>query len=224
MSGKKAISRRQFLIGSAAVSIVACGGLGYLSLQAPAVQFTETHYPGTTASSPRILVTYASRCGSTGGVADAIARSFHEQKAAVDVKLMRNVHEVAGYDAVVVGAPIYMGKWMSDAKDFITSHHAELAPIHTAYFLTCMTLSKPASEEDRNDLAKQLEKVKDAVPEVSPVELGFFAGMLDYDKLAPAMQVLYRAASGGDAIPGDYRDFPAIRAWAARLYPILITA
>jgi hypothetical protein len=68
-----------------------------------------------------------------------------------------------------------------------------------------------------------LEKVKDAIPEVSPVELGFFAGKLDYDKLPPAMGALYQMASGGDADPGDYRDFPAIRAWATQLYPVLIT-
>jgi menaquinone-dependent protoporphyrinogen oxidase len=219
----KTMSRRKFLIGSAAVSVVACGGLGYLSLQAPAVQFTEARYPGATADSPKILVVYASRCGSTGGVADAIAQSFHEQGAAVDVKLTHEAHEVAGYDAVVVGAPIYMSKWMPEAKDFITTHRAELAHIHTAYFLTCMTLSRPASEDDRNKVVEQLEKVKTAIPEVSPVKLGFFAGKLDYDKLPPAMGVLYRVASGGDATPGDYRDFPAIRAWAAQLYPVLIT-
>lgn len=221
MSGKKTVTRRQFLIGAAGVSMVACGGLGYWSMQSPAVQFTETHYPGATADSPRILVAYASRCGSTGGVADAIAQSFHEQGAAVDVKRTGNAHEVAGYDAVVVGAPIYMGEWMSDAKDFITDHRAELENISTAYFLTCMTLSKPTSEDEQNDLVKQLEKVKNDIPEVSPVELGFFAGAINYDKLSPAMQVLYRVAGDSDA--GDYRDFPAIREWAAQLYPLLIT-
>jgi len=222
MSGNKTITRRQFLIGSAGVSIVACGGLGYWAMQAPTVQFTETHYPGATADSPRILVTYASRCGSTGGVADAIAQSFHEQGAAVDVMRTRNAREVAGYDAVVVGAPIYMGEWMSDAKDFITDHHVELANIPTAYFLICMTLAKPTSDDQRNDLTKQLEQVKDDISDVSPVELGFFAGALDYDKLSPAMQVLYRVAGDSDA--GDYRDFPAIRKWADQLYPVLITA
>jgi menaquinone-dependent protoporphyrinogen oxidase len=221
MSGNKTITRRKFLIGATGVSMVACGGLGYWSMQAPAVQFIETRYPGATANSSRILVAYTSRCGSTGGVADAIAQSFHEQGAAVDVKRTRNASDVAGYDAVVVGAPIYMGEWMRDAKDFITDHRAELANIPTAYFLTCMTLSKPTSEKEQNDLVKQLEKVKDDIPEVSPVELGFFAGALDYDKLSPAMQALYRM--GGDSDAGDFRDFPAIRDWAAQLYPVLVT-
>jgi menaquinone-dependent protoporphyrinogen oxidase len=193
-------------------------------MQAPAIQFTETRYPGTTANNSKILVAYASRCGSTGGVADAIAQSFHERGAAVDVKLMHNGHEVSGYDAVVVGAPIYMGKWMPEAKDFITNHRTELAHVPTAYFLTCMTLSRPCPEEERNKVVEQLEKVKEAVPEISPVELGFFAGRLDFSKLPPAMQVLYQAGSGGDATPGDFRDFPAIRAWAAQLYPVLIPA
>jgi menaquinone-dependent protoporphyrinogen oxidase len=221
MSGNRTITRRQFLIGTAGVSIVACGGLGYWSMQAPAVQFTETSYLGATATSPRILVTYASRCGSTGGVADAIAQSFNQHGAAVDVKRTGHAREVADYDAVVVGAPIYMGEWMPDAKDFIDNHRHELANVPTAYFLTCMTLSKPASESDKNELVKQFEQVQDDIPEVSPVELGFFAGALDYDKLAPAMQALYRVA--GDDKPGDYRDFSAIHAWATQLYPALIT-
>ena len=87
-----------------------------------------------------------------------------------------------------------------------------------------MTLARHPSEDERNKVVEQLEKVKEAVPEVSPVELGFFAGALNYEKLPPAMQVLYKVGSGGDATPGDFRDFPAIRVWATQLYPALITA
>jgi menaquinone-dependent protoporphyrinogen oxidase len=224
MNSNKTISRREFLIGSAAVGVFACGGLGYWAMQAPAIQFTEAHYPGTTTNNSKILIAYATRCGSTGGVADAIAQVFHDQGAEVEVKLTHDVQDVAGYNAVVIGAPIYMSKWMPEAKDFITKYRTELAQVRTAYFLTCLTLTKHPSEDERNRVVEQLEKMKEAVPEVSPVNLGYFAGALDYNKLAPAMQVLYKAGSGGGADAGDFRDFPAIRTWATQLYPALIIA
>jgi len=224
MPGNKPISRRQFLIGSAAVSIAACGGLGYLSLKAPTIQFMATHYPGIASSTPKILIVYASRCGSTGGVADAIAQAFHEHGAEVDVKLIHDTYDVVGYNAVVVGAPIYMSKSMPEAKDFIAKHRTELGRLRTAYFLTCMTLAKSHTDEQVNEVKGELEKVIKAVPEVSPVALGCFAGALDFDKMALAMQLLYKAGSGGGVTAGDFRDFLAIRRWASQLYPTLVPA
>jgi menaquinone-dependent protoporphyrinogen IX oxidase len=39
----------------------------------------------------KILVCYASRAGSTGGVAEAIGKTLSESGASVDVRLMKDV-------------------------------------------------------------------------------------------------------------------------------------
>jgi menaquinone-dependent protoporphyrinogen oxidase len=57
----------------------------------------------------RILVAYASRKGSTAGIAQAIGKDLVSAGHTVDVIEMKTVTTVAGYNAVVIGAPLYMG-------------------------------------------------------------------------------------------------------------------
>ena len=54
----------------------------------------------------KVLVTYASKCGSTAEVAQVIAERLAQQGDGVDVKPVEEVHDLAGYDAVVVGSVI----------------------------------------------------------------------------------------------------------------------
>lgn len=223
MQPKNGLTRRKFLLGAAGVSVVAVGGGGYWATRSPEINFIETRYAPPNAEAPRVLVAYASQYGSTGGVADAIAQSCFEQGAAADVQRVGSVSSVSDYDAVIIGAPVISDEWMLDARDFVKKHRAELAGCPVAYFLTCMTLALSTDEEERTDQVKYLESIQRDFPEVTPMELGLFAGALDYGKMSLAMNVLYRVFSEDDT-DGDYRDFPAIRAWASALYPSLIGA
>ncbi len=218
----KGLTRRQFLIGAAGASVVACTGVGYWGTHGPEINFIETSYGIPSATTPHILIAYASQYGSTGGVADAVAQALHEQGAAVDVRRVDDVRNITSYDAVLVGAPVISDEWMPEARDFVRKQRGVLAAVPTAYFLTCMTLALSNDEDDRRDIARHLEKIENDFPETAPVELGLFAGALDYNKMSPAMNVLYRLFSEDDT-SGDYRDFDAIRAWATSFYPRLIT-
>lgn len=53
----------------------------------------------------KILVTYASRTGSTAEVAEAIARTLSEGGAQVDVLPMQEVKDLTSYQGIVVAAP-----------------------------------------------------------------------------------------------------------------------
>lgn len=52
-----------------------------------------------------------------------------------------------------------------------------------AYFLTCLALSKD-NEESRKVAKSYIEPALKAAPVVRPVDMGYFAGVLDYDKLS----------------------------------------
>ena len=71
--------------------------------------------------SGRILVAYASRKGSTTGIAQAIGKELISEGYAVDVSEMRSVTSLAGYNAVVIGAPVYTGKVTGDVAAFVTA-------------------------------------------------------------------------------------------------------
>ena len=58
--------------------------------------------------SDKILVTYATRYGSTQEVAEKVAATLRESGLAVDVQPAKQVRTLDGYRAVVVGAPLYM--------------------------------------------------------------------------------------------------------------------
>lgn len=58
--------------------------------------------------SASILVTYATRYGSTQEVAEAVAETLREAGLEVDVQPARKVRTLEGRRAVVLGAPLYM--------------------------------------------------------------------------------------------------------------------
>ena len=52
----------------------------------------------------KILVTYASRCGTTAGVDEAIGKTLAEGGAQVDVLPMKEVSDLSTYHSVVAGS------------------------------------------------------------------------------------------------------------------------
>ncbi len=94
----------------------------------------------------RILVTYASRTGSTAGVASAIGKTLSENGLQVDVLLVSDVKDLSSYRAVVAGSAIQAGAWLPEAMQFVHAHRAELANKPFAAFLVWMTLAMKNGE------------------------------------------------------------------------------
>ena len=168
----------------------------------------------------KILVTYASRFGSTAGVAEAIGESIAESGAKVDVFPMREVKDLSPYQAVVAGSAINAGAWLPEAMQFIQTHRAELNQKPFAAFLVCMTLTMRNVDQYRGHVADWLAPVRSLV---RPVSEGLFAGGLDIgeipsfsDRLKFRLSVLF-----GVWKEGDHRDWNAIRAWAEGLRLLL---
>jgi len=67
-----------------------------------------------------VLVAYATRYGSTQEVAEVVAGTLRERGLEVDIQPMRKVQTLAGFRAVVLGAPLYMFRWHKDALRFLS--------------------------------------------------------------------------------------------------------
>lgn len=172
-------------------------------------------------TSAKILVTYASRFGSTAGVAEAIGKTLAELGASVDVLPMREVKDLSPYHAVVVGSAINGGAWLPEAMHFMQTYRAELTQKSFAAFLVCMTLSMRNADQYRSHVATWLDPVRTLV---KPLSEGLFAGALDIKKIPSASDRLKFRLSVlfGAWKEGDHRDWNAIRTWAKSLYPLLM--
>ncbi len=185
--------------------------------QAARVEFIQTRCGRPGSAGGRVLVAYASRCGSTGGVAVAIGRELCQAGAQADVRLVDKVTDVSPYRAVIVGSAVRRGRWLDEAIEFVEKNKKTLAGRPTAYFLTCIALSRP-SDQTRRLARGYMNSVLNEVKAVKPRDLGMFAGVLDYDKISWLMRMIMRRKMRDKGIkPGDYRDWAAIRAWARRL-------
>lgn len=168
----------------------------------------------------KILVTYASRGGTTAGVAEAIGQTLAESGARVEVLPMRDVKDLSPYRAVVAGSAIQRAQWLPEAIQFVQEHRTELARKPFAAFLVCITLSMKNSEQYRDGVAEWLRPVRSLV---RPVSEGMFAGALDLAKVPSFSDRLkFRVSvASGVMSEGDHRDWGAIRGWAESLTPLL---
>ena len=158
----------------------------------------------------RLLVAYATRCGSTKGVAEAIGRGLAAAGWGVDVRPVGEVRDLRPYRAAVIGSPIRGGRWLPEAVDFVRKNGEALKRMPVAYFAVCLTL-RDDTEGNRSEVAACLDPVCELV---QPVELGLFAGALDPSSLPLVLRLLLRCIK---APAGDFRDWNAIRAWAVKL-------
>jgi len=161
----------------------------------------------------KILVTYATRAGSTFEVAVLVAAVLRTTGATVDVTYVRAVHELKDYDAVVIGSAIRMGQWLPEAVEFVKANRETLSHIPTAYFLVSGFLRKDSPEMRQRALA-YLDPVRKML---EPASIGLFAGKMDYSTMDWQDRSIAEAVSSSQ---GDWRNWQAIRSWAHNLLPI----
>jgi menaquinone-dependent protoporphyrinogen oxidase len=158
----------------------------------------------------RILVAYASRKGSTAGIAQAIGKELVSAGHTVDVIEMKTVTTVEGYNAVIIGAPVYMGKVDKDISKFVAKNRDRLASIPVAAFAVGIAPVAPQIEP----VEKVLNDLTNAISPIQPVAATVFAGKLDPDK----MSFIERQMTSLMKIKtGDFRDWNAIAVWAREL-------
>ncbi len=169
----------------------------------------------------KILVTYASRAGSTAGVAEAIGQTLAEKGMQVDVLPMQDVKDLSPYQAVVAGSAIRGQKWLPEAMTFVNEHRSELSHKPFASFMVCITLSMANAGQYLEGLKSWMSPVRALL---QPVSEGYFAGALDFSKLPFSLNILAMrfVVLIGIWKQGDHRDWKAIHAWAENLSSRLI--
>jgi menaquinone-dependent protoporphyrinogen oxidase len=220
MSGTTEMGRRRFLV-------LVGGAISALTLPYDKVIASETRQPAVKIGESgtekdrkmdnRILIAYGTRCGSTGGVAESIGQALSATGAAVDVHPVKDVNDLSPYQAVIVGSAIRMGKWLPEAVEFVKTHQDRLSRVPVAYFAVCLAM-KDETAENRHKALGYLDPVRKQFPQVKPVDIGLFAGAVDYKKLSFAYSLILKVKGAPE---GDFRNWEAIRNWAAGVSPVL---
>src|SRR3954470_7810653 len=73
-----------------------------------------------------VLVAFSSRHGATAEIARAVGAALVEHGVPAEVRNTEHVDDLSGYDAVVLGSAIYMGRWMKPAAEFVQARGGEL--------------------------------------------------------------------------------------------------
>ena len=91
----------------------------------------------------QMLVAYGTRYGSTREVAESVATTLGKQGIDTDVKQAKEVRSLEGYDAVVLGTPLYMGALHKDVRALLEKNRAALE--RTPFALFALARSRPTT-------------------------------------------------------------------------------
>lgn len=162
----------------------------------------------------RVLVCYATKYGSTEEIAKEIGAVLQGEGLATDVTPVDRVTDIAEYRAVIIGSPIYMGKWLHSPQQFVRDHRFALSHRKVAAFSVGYSLRDRLLEHLRN-----ADRAVDAIRlYVEPVDVGMFAGRVVPDTVSEADRAILTL---GGVEQGDFRDWGEIRAWAKKISNVI---
>lgn len=172
----------------------------------------------------KILVAYASKHGSTAEIARFIGDILEEYDAEVIISDVETVESVDGYDAFVIGSPIYGGLWLTAFSQFLEKFKSQLAAKPVYMWIACIRVL----ESNGRKLALDEYVYQPTLNQIGVKEVEVFAGKLNLAEIDWDERWTLSARYKGEALPGsrndDYRDWNAIRAWATHIRSELIPA
>ena len=154
-----------------------------------------------------VLVAYGTTNGSTAQIAEAVAEVLRKEGLMADTAPAGTVKDVSRYDAVVVGGGLYAGRWHKDARRFVRRNRSALAA-RPLWFFSSGPLDATASERD----IPPVPGVRRAMTRLDARGHVTFGGCLEEGAKGRIARMIVRNGKGG-----DFRNFPEIEAWAARV-------
>ncbi len=160
-----------------------------------------------------VVVVYASRYGSTKGIAGFIAERLRERGLEAEAQSVDSRPDPAQYDAVVLGSAVYLGRWLPPAAEYAERNRATLAARPAWLFSSGpLVLEEGATVDDPDLVPREIAALGEAI---HPREHRVFFGALDPGRLGFAQRAMRRLPAARAALPeGDFRDWEAIGAWA----------
>ena len=208
------ISLRHFVETAAAsfgAIALTCSGVSLLDLGA--AERANALQPGKVSlpAGGKILVAYASRCGSTAEIAAALGRDLQSRGYRPEIVPVARVSDVSAYRAVLLGSAVRAGNWLPEATAFVRRHQGKIQSMPNAFFTVHMR-NLGDDEKSRNSRLAYLNPVRELVRPDMEV---FFAGRMDWNRLSLGERLLCKVMG---AKASDLRNWPAIHAWGSSVF------
>ncbi|MEV5312443.1 flavodoxin domain-containing protein [Streptomyces sp. NPDC052610] len=155
----------------------------------------------------KVLVAYGTTNGSTARIAETVADVLRTRGLTVETAPAGAVDDVTPYDAVVVGGALYAGRWHKDARRFVRRHRRALAE-RPLWLFSSGPLDSSAGERN----IAPVPGVRRVMVRLDAQEHITFGGCLEEGARGFVARMILRDGRGG-----DFRDFPGIERWAARV-------
>lgn len=167
----------------------------------------------------RVLVAYASKYGSTKGIAEFIAGRLRSKGLDVDSKNVNDIRTLNDYDAFVVGSAVFLGKWMSEASDFLLRNQNALSGRPVWLFSSGPLVLKDKQDHDTREgalFSGELNKLNNLA---HSRDHGIFFGALDSNRLSFGHKMLRKMPAARAVMPeGDLRNWTDIEGWADSIF------
>lgn len=193
------------------VTTLTCAGVGAIATRRPVdVQFRKLA-TNRNPLKPIVLVTYASRAGSTMEIARTIALELENRGFTVDISPINRVMSLEGYSHVVIGTAIRMGAPLPEVTNFIEEHHSEFRDVPLACFIVHLQ-HDGADEASRSARLAYLDPIRKLLP---LQQEAFFTGVYDPDKVSFLERLLGKMVK---TPVGDFRNWEAISNWGKSIF------
>lgn len=152
----------------------------------------------------RVLVSAASKYGSTTEIAEAIGKELSAAGHDVDVRPPADVTSIESYDAVVLGSAVYVGHWLEPVRK-LAKRERETLRQRPVWLFSSGPIGEPPmpTGDDAVDIA-------DIVETIAAREHRIFSGKLDKHRLSfPERAVVFALR----VAEGDFRDWDAVASW-----------
>lgn len=169
---------------------------------------TEPTTHANVAVMTNVLVTYASKHGSTAEIAEAVAERLQEHGLRAECVDVAEAASLEPYDAVVLGSAVYMKRWRGDARHFLRKHGKELSRLPFWVFSSGPT-GDPAKDDPSWIEPKSVARKAEALGAREHI---VFGGRVPADPKGPMQRAM---VEGTPPEHRDRRDWAAIRAWAS---------
>lgn len=168
-----------------------------------------------------ILVAYATRHGSTAGIAERIAEVLTQEGHPSEAVPVEEAGRPEAYDAVVLGGAAYMFHWLKPALQYAHRHREALAARPVWLFSSGPLGTAQVDAEGHDVLAgARPREFDELIQTLSPRGERVFFGAFDTKEkpIGLGERVARAMPAAHDLLPeGDFRDWNDIETWARQI-------